>query len=274
MTTSISYHVAGATEAYLVWGVNGWRTIPEQYFPNDTTLVSLNMRTHLRGGEGLFRADLRVPTSAKLNLGFLIFKCGSKRIEPVYEEDPETPVNVTTVDFRSKLACQSDGSVALARRDMISKQIRYRNDDAAEVVIAWGVDGWREIPTDLRPENTSIHSNGMQTTMKFENGWFTATLRAPPGSAIDYGFIIPRKRGLIQLVGPLWEPGASELLVRDSRPALVRSTLAIRNQAHQFIPRATVIAATLIALLAAWLFLYFAIGALRGEHSIPGGASK
>jgi hypothetical protein len=262
MTTSVFYHAAGATEAYLHWGVNGWRMIPNQYWPKDTTVVSSNMRTPLRGQKGLFQVDLRVPADARLNLGFLISKCGSNRIEPVYEELPETPVNVTRVDFQSKLECRSDGSVVLTRRDMISKEIRYRNDEAGEVSIIWGVDGWHLIAPDLRPEHTSIRSNAMQTPMTFVNGWFTATLKAPIGSTIDYGFSIPLKRGVIHLTGSPWEPGASALMVKDSQPVLIQSTRPIRNQLTRLVPLAKKIAVLLVALMAVWSLLYLSIRAI------------
>ena len=68
--------------------------------------------------------------------------------------------------------------------------VRYTPEDASEVVLVWGVDGWGPLPPAELPAGTEIVDGLMNTTMTESGGVFGATVVARPGSTIDYGFLM------------------------------------------------------------------------------------
>jgi hypothetical protein len=77
----------------------------------------------------------------------------------------------------------------------IDQKIRYRMPDAGEVYLVWGINGWKPITEDLRPKGTTIDEHGhMSTRMNDSGDDFQTTLRVLPGTAIDFGFWIAKKK--------------------------------------------------------------------------------
>jgi predicted carbohydrate-binding protein with starch-binding CBM53 len=61
MTQKVIYRIAGADEVWLVWGINGWQSIPEEARPSGTVLKQNVMYTRmLRTGE-TYETTVRVP---------------------------------------------------------------------------------------------------------------------------------------------------------------------------------------------------------------------
>ncbi|MCB0208442.1 MAG: hypothetical protein KDJ52_03915 [Anaerolineae bacterium] len=78
---------------------------------------------------------------------------------------------------------------------IVSYEIHYNIPQASEVYLVWGVNNWQLAPESLRPQWTEINDNVMYTAMPSVGDMFTAKLRVPAGTRIDYGFLIAQKRG-------------------------------------------------------------------------------
>ena len=69
-------------------------------------------------------------------------------------------------------------------------EIRYPLPAAGEVMLVWGVNGWRQIPEDMRPPRTVIHQKVMATPMARKDDSFVLTVTVESGAMIDYGFLV------------------------------------------------------------------------------------
>ncbi|HET6676491.1 MAG TPA: hypothetical protein VFG71_14195 [Nitrospiraceae bacterium] len=69
-------------------------------------------------------------------------------------------------------------------------EIRYPLPAAGEVILVWGVNGWRQIPEDMRPSGTVIHQKVMATPMARKDNSFVLTVAVESGAMIDYGFLV------------------------------------------------------------------------------------
>lgn len=72
VSQEIRYHMPEAGEVWLVWGVNGWQTLPEKAWPAGTVIRDDLMHTPMHDEGGVFTAVLRVPAQATIEYGFLI----------------------------------------------------------------------------------------------------------------------------------------------------------------------------------------------------------
>jgi hypothetical protein len=68
--TTVHYILDGATDAILVWGINGWHPVPGG-LPQGTYLEDGTMRTPMFGSNGIFGVTLPVPADATIEFGFL-----------------------------------------------------------------------------------------------------------------------------------------------------------------------------------------------------------
>jgi hypothetical protein len=98
------------------------------------------------------------------------------------------------------------------------KLFRYRLPGAAEVQLIWGVDGWHALAPGIGvvayEENsvtprTFVRDGIMVTPMSREGDAFVAEVNVPSGASIDYGFLILKRRGLLDITTPVWD-GKSE----------------------------------------------------------------
>ena len=71
-------------------------------------------------------------------------------------------------------------------------EIRYELPAAGEVIFVWGVNGWLQIPEDMRPPGTVIHQKIMATPMVQKDNSFVLTIKVESGATIDYGFLIKK----------------------------------------------------------------------------------
>jgi len=72
VTQEIRYHVPGAGEVFLVWGVNGWGTVSDQWRPARTVVKNKVMHTPMSREGDVFVATLQVSVGTTINYGFLV----------------------------------------------------------------------------------------------------------------------------------------------------------------------------------------------------------
>ena len=76
----------------------------------------------------------------------------------------------------------------------IDQQVDYFYDDASEIYIVWGINGWKTIPQELMNEQIIQSDNKLLSPMRFENGRWTASLPVPENSRIDLMFWVTRNQ--------------------------------------------------------------------------------
>jgi hypothetical protein len=83
-------------------------------------------------------------------------------------------------------------SEPIAQASTMTREIRYTSKDAREVVLIWGIDGWKPVPDSLRPSGTTLKQSLMNTPMSKTGDVFHATVQAPGASIINFGFLITK----------------------------------------------------------------------------------
>src|SRR5687768_16267653 len=74
VTQEIRYHFAEAGEVFLVWGIDGWQTLPEAIRPAGTLIDNNVMHTLMVREGDTFVTQVRSPLGVTLNYGFQIRK--------------------------------------------------------------------------------------------------------------------------------------------------------------------------------------------------------
>jgi len=67
VTVKIQSYSAGATEVYLVWGLNGWLVIAEDDAPPGTVVKEDLMYTPMIPAENMFTVKMQVPDGATID---------------------------------------------------------------------------------------------------------------------------------------------------------------------------------------------------------------
>jgi hypothetical protein len=202
----IRYRIAGAAEVWLVWGINGWQSIPEEARPKGTVIKDKVMYSPMKKSGEIFATTVPVPAGTMLDYKFLIAKTSRGLPASIWQEsagqafwklvrnngssDHEATVTVVTDEQRK--AWLANQAVDLP---LVTWEIRYHAPEAAEVWFGWGLDGWQPIPEAHRPPDTALADNKvMQTRMVQKGDKFVATVRVPPGAELDFGFFIAKTR--------------------------------------------------------------------------------
>src|SRR5262245_28023590 len=86
------------------------------------------------------------------------------------------------------------GALRAQGQVLVSQEIRYQISDAGEVFLAWGIDGWNQLPEATWPVGTVIRKKVLYSPMTRVGDVFMATVRVPRGATIDYLFHITRTR--------------------------------------------------------------------------------
>jgi len=192
---NIRYAMPEADEVFLAWGIDDWHRVSDTHRPPDTRVNNDIMQTPMARDRGVFVASVRVPSGATVNYCFLITKGAFDITWPVCEgEYRDTLLKDTTKEVRSKLTFA-----------LVNEEIRYVMPDAEEVYLIWGLNGWHQVPESLFPEGTVVKDRVMQTAMRRNGEAFLATVRIPVCTTLDYGFRITKRRGLFDLVYPVWD---------------------------------------------------------------------
>lgn len=182
-TVQIRYYMPQASEVFLVWGINDWDTVPVQLRPPGTVLMEKALHTPMNREDNAFVIELQVPAGAMINYGFLITRAYTGQDVKEWE----------TSHGGGLQAIATDGLVIEARTkkklELVSQEIQYSMPEAGEVFLVWGVNGWKVVPDEQRPEGTEIRNSVMHTPMARDGDAFLAQVQVFAGTTINYGFL-------------------------------------------------------------------------------------
>lgn len=230
------YHLEGAGEVTLVWGINGWEKVPSELIPPGTEIENNLMHTPMVEEEGVFVARVQVPAWSKINYGFQItrLKDGSV-IPPVWDGGEGYVLQTTeqdgTVEVQADVELPEPPAVVeIEQENIMEQEFLYSMPEAGEVTLVWGMDGWNTLPESLRPSGTRIINNVMHTPMAKEGEIFKTTVQVPAGHSIDYGYLITR-RANGEAIEPIWDGGEGYQLRAESlgQPVETISTLTLAS---------------------------------------------
>ena len=99
---------------------------------------------------------------------------------------------------------------------MLTREIRYHMPEAGEVWLVWGVNGWHRLPETAQPSGTMIGKNGlMNSPMTSQEDAFVTKVTIPSGTALDYCFLLTKKRDAFDITWPLCEGNYGEVATRS-----------------------------------------------------------
>ena len=200
----IRYRIAGAEEVWLVWGINGWQAIPEAARPPGTVFKDNKvMHTRMVRKGDTFTSTVRVPPGTKLDYKFLIAKTSRGALVNIWQDyngqdfgklvrvsgSLEEKATVTVVTGEERKAWLAGQATDLP---LVTQEIRYRAPGAAEIWLVWGLEGWQTSPEVARPQGTVLKNGRLQTPMVLEGTAFTAIVQVPPGTELDFSFLITK----------------------------------------------------------------------------------
>ncbi len=257
---TIQYHFPDAEEVILVWGINGWHRAPREQWPPNTELKHNLLHTPMISKDGKFVANLLLPIGSVLDYCFLIVK---KRDSfhltwPLCDGNFRTIVeNTRRVEVESKVSLEP-----------VTQEIRYSIPEAGEVFLVWGLNNWHLAPETLRPAGTELRivkdarrlrseppAPTMHSPMELQQGLFVSKIRVPPGTLINYGFLITKTRGLLDIPGPVWQ-GPHEVFVAPDAVTTMSGTLSFFWDGTHLLSHARYFIAALVLFGALWLMLW------------------
>lgn len=86
----------------------------------------------------------------------------------------------------------AEGSGLNRNEPFTTLEIRYHIAGAGEVILVWGVNGWKIVPETMRPAKTVVE-DVMYTHMEQKGNVFVAKVVVPSGTTVDYAFEITKK---------------------------------------------------------------------------------
>ncbi|MDZ4853911.1 MAG: hypothetical protein SGJ26_03455 [Nitrospirota bacterium] len=246
VTQEIRYRAPRAAEVWLVWGLDGWQAIPDAAILPGTERANRTMKTFMAREGDIFTATVQVPLGSVINHRYLIAKPIEATIDGQREESRpgvfiaqfdgriEFESRLTKVNLERRKAWPSG---RLADLSLVTQEIRYRIAGVEEVWLVWGMNGWQAIPEAARPPGTVLQDNKvMHSRMVRKGDTFATTLRLPPGTKLDYKFLITKtSRGapvtmwqdsqgqdfwkLVRVSGSLEEKATVTVVTLDQRKA-------------------------------------------------------
>lgn len=104
----IQYHQPDAGAVFLVWGVNGWASVPEALRPPDTNLKDNVMYTRMTRQGEVFVTKIQAPGKATIDYNFLVTQTKAGTPIEVWEADNSNDFHTTLpqrhiIDVESKL---------------------------------------------------------------------------------------------------------------------------------------------------------------------------
>jgi len=180
----IHYYMPQASEVFLVWGINGWETVPVRLRPHGTVLKGKVLHTPMSLRDDAFVIDLQVPPGAMINYGFLVTKAHTGQDVKEWDRGLGVGYQAIAVDG---LGIEAQTKITL---ELVTQEIRYEAPKAGEVVLVWGISDWAVMPEQQRPEGTEIRNGVMHTPMARDADSFVVRIQIFSGTTIDYGFLI------------------------------------------------------------------------------------
>jgi hypothetical protein len=259
----IRYRRVGASEVVLVWGTAGWATVPEEVRPAGTYLRDNVMHTPMTKPNEIFVNTISVPPGATIHYGFLTTR-DATGATTIWDGDYVALAGPSGTILERVVVPEPAADAAapeVESQTLVDHEFRYRLPGAGEVVLIWGIDGWRSVPAALdRNEGTVLENGLMNTPMRRVGDRFSATVPVPSGAHVDYGFLVTDRRGLFDLVRPLWDSreGFREGAT-DSRVIDVGSSLTLPSEVTEALWRWRRWAVGLVLLVAFWALFHLAI---------------
>ncbi|MCA9944146.1 MAG: sulfatase [Anaerolineales bacterium] len=231
---TIGYAQPEAGEVVLVWGVNGWQALPEGERPSQTTIHDGVMWTPMAQADGQFAVTLALPAGTTVEYGFLVTQRLDGTAVSIWEANGSRDFQVVVADeqilvHQSAISLFEDAVITVpAAGDWVTQQIFYELPEAGEVVLVWGLDGWKRLPEANLPTNTTLQDGVMHTSLMGNGRYFSTALTVPAGTTLDFGFLITRKRTGEAITA--WEANGNKdfhAAADESTPVRIQSKLAL-----------------------------------------------
>jgi hypothetical protein len=236
-TLEIRYENPAAGQVALVWGVNGWQSLPDASRPADTELRNGIMYTPMTGEGESFTIRIQLPAWTTVDFGFLTTQDKEGNPVNIWESDGEKDFQTVTAETDSvieiKTAQPLSGTTGISEPSgelLANLNVRYTSPTSGEVFLVWGMNGWSLAPEEDRPPGTVIEGSVMHTPMLEEEGVFVANVQVAPGTVVDFGFLTT-KDGRGEAV-EVWEAdGADDYHIPVTQDSIhdVQSQLALQT---------------------------------------------
>jgi len=261
----IRYQRASASEVVLVWGIDGWDTLPGYRRPPGTYLQDNVMYTPMTRVDEIFVSTVPAPPGTTIDYGFLTTRDGSGSATSIWDGDYSSVASGSGAVFERVSAPNVDSGAAVSpaeSRTLVDREFHYRLPGAGVVVLIWGVDGWRSVPAALdRGEGTVLENGLMNTPMRRVGDRFSATVPVPSGAYLEYGFLITDRTGVFDLVRPLWDSHEDNPHgVIDDRVINVGASVTLPNEVAEALALWRQWTGWLLLLLGFWTAFYLILG--------------
>jgi len=269
VTQELRYHMPEAGEVFFVWGINGWQVMSGETRPAGTVVKDTVMHTPMDREGDTFVVKLQVPAGATINYGFLI--TGSRSgasIEAVWDGDQDdliaTEDDVVEIETTLTLA-RDQVPASVVNAPLVTQEIRYHMPEAGEVFLGWGINGWNVVPEEIRLAGTEVRNKVMHTPMIREGDTFVAKVQVPSGATLDYGFLITERRGIFDIVRPVWNGDRDyQMIVSEDGVIEVKATLTLGNNLSNILDIGPYLLVGIGVLLVTWLSIFFFLRLLGG----------
>jgi hypothetical protein len=269
VTQEIEYEMPSAAEVYLVWGVNGWTPVPASLRPRGTEFKEGAMHTPMAREDSTFVVQIQVPTGTAIDYGFLTTKTRDGFDVSVWEsiDAPLTALQDGSVKVQTSLTVvNGEPMLQIDDARLVAQEIRYHMAEAGEVFFAWGINGWHALPREVRPAGTVMKDGVMHTPMIREGDTFVTEIDAPLGTRLDYGFLITERRGILDLVEPVWDSEQHYYRVLSGTDVIeVETAVTLGDELREVLNKGPYFVAGIGVLLGTWLVISFLLG-LRDPH--------
>ncbi|MCB0208441.1 MAG: hypothetical protein KDJ52_03910 [Anaerolineae bacterium] len=259
ITQEFHYNMSQASEVELVWGINGWQTLPDNLWPIETNIIDNVMHTPMTQEGDTFVVKVEVPVNSTIDYCFLLIK--SKTFDVTwpmcdgnYQDKPS---------FDGLVEVNSQLNITLN-----TQEIRYVRPEATEVNLLWGINGWQPMPEALWPPGTEFKNNIMYTPMTKKGDTFIAKVKVPVDTTFDYGFQITKRQGLFDIIYPVWDGNYQSIPTNDGMIKTV-GTVSLLTDVSDALTYKLYFLAAGITLLAVWFsgFLFFGFFKDRDDSS-------
>jgi hypothetical protein len=208
ITQEIRLHLPDASEVLLVWGLDGWGLLPEEFRPPGTTIENQVMHTPMTRDGDVFVGQLSAPAGMTVDYGFLVTKTRAGTDVRIWDGranyqfiDAERD---NVVEVETELSLLGDQSVSSPVGSSIATQeLRYRLPGAEQVALVWTSDGGESLIVEMAPAGTEIQDGIAYTPMVRDGDTFVTEIRVPVSATVEYGFLVAR--GLGSSARELWD---------------------------------------------------------------------
>jgi hypothetical protein len=211
----IHYENPAAGQVALVWGVNGWQTLPETSRPAGTELRNGIMYTPMAVEDDSFIFRVMLPAWTTVDFGFLTTQDKEGNPVDIWEANGDKDFQTVMAEIDSTITIQAgqlssgtSGTSGAIETQPVNLNIRYQSPTSGEVFLIWGLNGWSLAPEEARPSGTIVEGSVMHTQMLKEEGVYVANVQVVPGTVVDFGFLTT-KDGRGEVV-EVWEANGAD----------------------------------------------------------------